>query len=259
MHALLLEEPQPGIELVSGVPALLNRALAEGRIDAAPCSSIEFARHASSYRILPGPAIGALGPVQSILLESAGPPEGLDGLKVAVPTASATSVVLLRILLELRSGVRPDLVWYEQSDDADPMDTGAAAALRIGDIALRRAVPAGRHVLDLGAAWHDWTGLPFAFAVWQVRRELDAAGARTLADAIAASRAWFDAHARRLAERYADRFGLEPQRLLDYWRSLRFDFDPAMQAGLLRFYELAAQLGEAPATDTLHFVTLDSA
>jgi chorismate dehydratase len=259
VHALLLDEPQPGIELVSGVPSALNRALAEGSIDAAPCSSIEFARHAGSYRILPGPAIGSLGAVQSILLETTAPPERLHGMKVAVPTASATSVVLLRILLELQYGVHPELVWYEQTDGADPIDDGAAAALRIGDIALRRTPPAGRDTLDLGAAWHDWTGLPFAFAVWQVRRELDAAGARALADAIAASRAYFSANAQRLASAHAPRFGLEPQRLLEYWASLRFDFDPAMQAGLLRFYDLAARLGEAPATDTLHFVALDNA
>ncbi len=43
----------------------------------------------------------------------------------------------------------------------------------IGDEAIWYA---NRHqpssVLDLGAAWSDWTGLPFVYAVWAVQRGL---------------------------------------------------------------------------------------
>jgi chorismate dehydratase len=253
VHALLLESEQPDVELVRGVPSELNRALAEGRIDAAPCSSIEYARHADSYLILPGPAIGSAGAVQSILLESAVPLDRLDGAKVAVPTASATSVVLLRALLELRLGVRPRLDWYDQTAPGDPVAQGADAALRIGDIALRRQPPAGRFVHDLGLDWQAWTGLPFAFAVWHVRRDTGAAGVRALARLLAASREHFARNRERIAATHAARYGLTAPRLLDYWTSLRFDLDPAMQRGLLHFYELAAELAEAPRVTELHF------
>jgi chorismate dehydratase len=257
VHALLLEAAQPGLELVHGVPADLNAALAAGAIDAAPCSSIEYARHADSYLILPGPAIGSDGAVQSILLESALPLRRLADAKVAVPTASATSVVLLRALLELRLGVRPRLVWYDQAATHDPIGEGAAAAvLRIGDIALRRQAPAGRVVHDLGLEWKEWTGLPFAFAVWHVRREVPASDAAALAQLLDRSRGFFARDSDRIAAGYAPRYGLSTQRLLDYWASLRFDLDPAMQRGLLHFYELAAALGECPRTDTLHFADI---
>lgn len=228
------------------VPSRLNAALAAGEIDVAPCSSIEYARHADEYAILPGHAIGSAGPVQSILIESAVPLEELDGAIVAVPTASATSVVLLRALLELRLGVRPSYEWFDQARAADPITAGASAALRIGDIALGRCVPPGRVVNDLAGLWWDWTGMPFAFAVWQVRRDADAAEVRRLAGLLRQSRAWFDAHAGELAARDAAAFGLTSDRLLEYWHSLRFDLDPAMQQGLLHFYRLAADLGEAP-------------
>ena len=245
VHARLLEEGADGVILVRDVPSRLNAALASGAIDVAPCSSIEYARHADEYAILPGHAIGSAGPVQSILLESDGRLDGLDGARVAVPTASATSVVLLRVLLELRLGVRPRYEWFDQTDGADPLDTGAAAVLRIGDIALRRTAPAGRIVRDLGADWWDWTGLPFAFAVWQVRRDADRAEVMRLAGLLRDSRAWFTHNVDRLATRYALVFGLPQDRLLQYWHSLRFELDPAMQQGLLHFYELAARLGEA--------------
>lgn len=256
VHARLLEGETPGIELVRDVPAGLNAALAAGTIDVAPCSSIEYARHAAEYEILPDLAIGSAGAVQSILLETAVPLHGLHGARVAVPTASATSVVLLRIILELRHGIAPDYVWFEQGTGVDPLAEGAAAALRIGDVALTRSVPEGRTVHDLGARWHAWTGLPFAFAVWQVRRDSDRAGIARVATALRASRAWFCDHEQELATRYAARFSLAPDRLLAYWRSLRFDLDAAMQQGLLHYYRLAAELGEAPHIDTLAFVDL---
>jgi chorismate dehydratase len=254
VHARLLDEPPPGIVLVHGVPSELNRALAQGVIDAAPCSSIEYARHAGEYRILPAHAIGAHGAVHSILLESTVEPERLDGLHVAVPSASATSVVLLRALLELRLGVRPNLVWYDQASVEDPIPGGAAAALRIGDVALRRRAPGDRMVTDLGAEWTAWTGLPFAFAVWQLRREVPAGRVQHLIAALHESRSWFAARRTTLATRYAPRFGVSPDRLLDYWAALRFDLDGAMQQGLLHFYRLAAELGEAGPVHSLDIV-----
>ena len=60
-----------------------------------------------------------------------------------MPTASATSVVLLKVLLRLRWGVRPRFRWFDQAAE-DPFAAGADAALFIGDVALRADLyPAG--------------------------------------------------------------------------------------------------------------------
>jgi hypothetical protein len=128
--------------------------------------------HAGEYRILPGHAIGSYGAVQSILLESSVPLAALDGRDVAVPTASATSVVLLRACSSCASACGRGSKWYDQAAPSDPVATDAAAVLRIGDVALRRRPRRAGSVYDLGAEWTAWTGLPFAFAVWQVRRDL---------------------------------------------------------------------------------------
>jgi chorismate dehydratase len=257
VHALLLDEPPADLTMVRAVPAQLNRALAAGLVDAAPCSSIEYARHPGAYRILPGHAIGACGAVHSILLESVVAPEALDGRTVAVPDASATSVVLLRALLELRLGVRPRLAWFDQGragEQVDPLAHGAAAVLRIGDVALRREPPPGRAILDLGAAWTEWTGLPFAFAVWHVRRDVGPAAVARLSALLQSSRAYFTTHSVALADRYAGTFGISADRLHAYWAALYFDLDGPMQDGLLHFYELAAELGEAPRTVGLDII-----
>jgi chorismate dehydratase len=255
VHGPLLDAPPPGIEIVQGVPAFLNAELAAGRVDVAPCSSIEFARHADRYRVLPGLAIGAYGPVGSILLESTLPLEQLHRRVVAVPTASATSVVLLRILLERRLGPIARLRWFEQVHDADPIADGAAAALWIGDPALRRTFPSDRTIHDLGALWTDWTGLPFVFALWQTPLDAshDAELQRVLA-ALGDSVSAFPARREELAARYGARYGIESDRLLGYWRSLRYTLNPTMLGGLHRFYSFAAELGEAPPVTAVRFV-----
>lgn len=258
VHALLLDRSSPSwIELRRGIPSELNRELAAALVDVAPSSSIEYARHAERYRLLPGLSISADGPVESILLETDRPLEELDGAEVALPTASATSVVLLRLILERKLGLAPHYRWFEQSTGADPLREGAAAALWIGDLALRRALAAPGHYVDLGAEWKSWTGLPFVFAVWQV-----AAGPekddelRRLHALLLESRAYFEARPDELADRFAASHHLEPARLARYWRTLDFTLGAELQEGLLHFYRLAAELGEAPAKVGLRWLDI---
>jgi chorismate dehydratase len=256
VHALALAGEGHGwLELREGTPAELNRALAAGDVDVAPSSSIEYARHAGRYRLLPGHVIASDGAVGSILLELSRPATALDGRLVALPTASATSVVLLRLLLERRLGVRPRYDWFEQRDAADPFATGADAVLWIGDVALRRAARTDRALLDLGAAWGDWTGLPFAYALWQVGAgpERDPQLAR-LAALLRRSKDHFRRHAASLAEAHAADYGLDAAALLAYWRTLRFDLDAEILRGLDAFLRLATEIGEAPGVPALHWV-----
>jgi chorismate dehydratase len=260
VHCRLLERQRPeDVELVMGTPADLNEALALGRVDVAPCSSIEYARHHDEYVLLPDLAIGSNGPVGSILLESVESADQLNDRDVWVPTASASSVVLLRILLEQRWNVKPRYSWFHQADAGDPLGIHAAAVLRIGDVALRRQTPPGRQVLDLGTAWTEWTGLPFAYAVWQARvTDANRDELRALHARLVQSRAYFFDHDAELAERHATRYGVTADRLHAYWRSLSYTLDDRMQAGLLHFYRLAADLGEAPSIDGLRWLDTKS-
>jgi chorismate dehydratase len=256
VHALLVGDAKPaGVEIVSGTPSQLNEALEARAIDVAPCSSIEYARHADTYRMLPGFVIASDGPVGSILFESTVPIEQLTGATIAVPTASATSVVLLKILLRLKYGVEARYEWFEQSTAADPVTGNIAASLWIGDVALRRTIPSGRHVYDLGAEWKDWTGLPFVFAAWQTSApETRDDELHHLISMLHASRQYYVANAPRLAQEQAGHFRIEAARLLAYWQSLRYEFDGPMQQGLLEYYRLAAQIGETPVVQRLAWV-----
>ena len=258
VHARLLDEGPPnGVELVHGVPSRLNGLLERGEIDVAPCSSIEYARNAERYRILPDLVIGSRGPVRSILFLSTRPPHELDGGTVAMPTASATSVVLLKVLLHGRWNASPRYTWFDQARE-DPFAAGADAALFIGDVALRGGLfPDAKHRYDLGAEWWEHTGLPFAFAVWQAGGGSDEQLRRLHAELLE-SRAYGHAKRAELAARWAGHFGFSAEFLERYWGDLSYGLDGAMIDGLREFYRQAAEVGEISSAPELRWVETGS-
>ena len=82
------------VEEVQGVPTELNRLLLDGQLDLAPISSIEYARHASSLRILPRMCVSSEGAVDSIQLVSRTAFPQIRS--IAITPESATSVVMPR-------------------------------------------------------------------------------------------------------------------------------------------------------------------
>ena len=267
IHGPVLDGLRPNwLDVVDGTPSDLNRRLARGELDIAPGSSIELARHSREYGVLRGLCIGSAGPVESIILATRQPLEQLDGRTVALPTASATSRCLLRILLETRYGVRPVWVDFDQRE-TDPLAPGGAepggrpdgsaadAALFIGDVALRRRRQPGEAYVDLGAEWTAWTGLPFAYALWLISdRAVGRPETAELHRLFLANRDAIATDIAALAELAGTRYGFSARRLRVYWSRIRYDLDGPMLAGLRRFLELASEIGEAPRVEDIRLV-----
>jgi chorismate dehydratase len=238
--------PGSGVELRYGVPAELNAALSDGQIDVCISSSIEFARHADTYQVLPGHCIGSDGPVQSVLLLTTRPAEQLGGERLLVTAESATSVVLLQILLAHHwklEGCRVERITqpWQQALASTP------GVLLIGDTALQAAM-ADRtpYCYDLGACWREMTGLPFVYALWQVTQR--AAGTkleylRNLLHLLDAARDNLPQKASELAARADESSWMGIDQLTDYWRHITYRLDERHLAGLNLFYRLAAEQG----------------
>ncbi len=240
-------------KLVEGVPTALNRLLYEGKVDVSPSSSIEYAVNAKRYVLLPDLSITSRNRVMSIILQSRVPIAELDEKHVALTTASATSVVLLRILLELQQDVHPRFTTFEQGVGTPFVE--ADAALFIGDLALKlKASRSHPYLYDLGALWHEFTGLPFVFALWQVnyKKNIDKELA-LLYDIILRSRSYGLANIAELAHTYADRFGIPAQVLIDYWTSFSYNLGEDEKKGLLAFYGYAAEIGAIEPVKDLRF------
>ena len=156
------------IELLQMVPSVLSAAAERGEIDAGPVPVVDCFRLEDRFVPLDDFCISTQVKSRSILFYSKRPIEELDGSTIAITGQTSTSRRLLDVLLTHRYKIRPvEYVPLEQENDA---------FLLIGDEALRRryGVPSHPHLYDLGEEWHRWTGLPFVFAQWIVRKDLDA-------------------------------------------------------------------------------------
>ncbi len=224
------------VEEITGVPTELNRMVLDGELDIAPISSIEYARHAGSLRLLPRLCVSSEGAVDSIQLVTRVPFGRVRS--VAVTPESATSVVLTRVLLpgaEIRS--------FE--DDAD-------AKLLIGDAALKSAFEDPTPHYDLGRLWLEKTGLPMVFAVWAAPEPV-VDGISDLEHALVASVRLARSEPEVLAYEASERYGYPPGFLARYFEKLRYSFGPRERAGFYTFLEMARDVGELHRVPELRF------
>ena len=244
----------PDFGYVPGHPSRLNSALASGELDISPSSSFEYLLHAENYELLPGASICAHAEVQSVLFLSPVPLAELPAWlarnpgPVCLTGASATSAALLKVLWSQKWGL-PAPRWREVEPGAG-LSTGRPF-LEIGNIALRHFVhpPQGWHIVDLATEWADWTGLPFVFAVWIVRRGLTRTAREQLGRLqthIAAITAELEEHFEALSRLPDLPDWLTSPALLRYWRAMNYDLGPREQAGLALFGECCTRQGLLP-------------
>jgi aminodeoxyfutalosine synthase len=221
--------------VVDAVPSEVAELLVGGSVDVAlvPVAAI---LSGGDWCIVPGMAIGADGPVESVLLVAETPPE--QWTEVLLDGDSRTSAVLTRLLLtrgplaERAPGVQITTVGR---GEAPGLAGGSRAALVIGDAA--RELPERFTVrFDLAELWKQWTGLPFVFAVWAGRPDLDPRLGAELREA-----------ARRGLAELPDRYAGADRTYLT--ERLRYALDDRALMGLRRFAALGREAGLFPTGD----------
>jgi cyclic dehypoxanthinyl futalosine synthase len=221
-------------------PSEVARRVAEGEADFA-LMPVAAAATIGDLRIVRGCGIGARGVVRSIAIVAERPIDEIDEL--AIDLSSRTSVVLARLVLRARKRGREPRLRGAAPRQAIASVSGSRGALIIGDPALEIE---GRfsHVLDLGVAWWELTGLPFVFAAWcGPQGALSAADESLLASAKAAGLDRRDV----IADEHAARTGLSSASLRAYLRdAIRYDLGDDERSGLERFYDEAARAGLLP-------------
>jgi chorismate dehydratase len=235
-------------EMVSEVPAILNQGMAQGTIHVGALSSFAYAALSDRLLLLPDLSVSADGPVKSIMLFSRVPITQIGNGRIAVTNTSATSVNLLKILLERAAGNKPEYVTAEP--DLDRMMEVADACLLIGDNAIKATwQDQGYIVTDLGEVWKEWTGHSMTFAVWAVNRE----AARDNPEAIAEiAEAFVESKVRgvnKLApiiREACSSVGGTPEYWHGYFSNLCYDFGERQQEGLNLYFRYAYELGLLP-------------
>ncbi len=223
------------------VPSRLLSDLESGRVDIALCPVIDYQLSRVPLAIVPVGGIGCDGPTLTVRLFSRVPFDRVR--RLAADTDSHTSVTLARVVMRRRFGVD---VQVDQLDaralGADPRrwpDT----LLLIGDKVVTAAPPADAfaHSLDLGQAWGELTGLPFVFAVWMARRDVDLGDTAALLDRQRARNAdRIDA----IARVHGEALGWPIASAQAYLgRLLRYDIGPRQLDAMRLFWSEAREVG----------------
>ena len=158
------------------VPANLCDGFQQGMFDAAILSSIDVISSANS-EVVDGVSISSRGEVHSVILAYRGELESIS--KIRLDPSSHTSNALLQIILSEFYSLEPDYVHIELGESL------LLPSLLIGDPAIifrNRTSDPEVSYLDLGGEWYRKTGLPFVFALWQLKK--DFTGKKFLADSL---------------------------------------------------------------------------
>jgi chorismate dehydratase len=225
-----------GLSLVEELPARLAPLLRSGELDLALVSSVELFR-TPALGWISGPAITSNGPVASILLYLRVPVGSVR--RLALDTSSLSAAAMAQVCLHNFLGVStPELLPAppDRALDEIPGD----AILRIGDPALRTQ-PGSFQVLDLGAVWTKYTGLPFVYALWLTRPDLDG---EKLAPILKSAADLGTSRRHVLADRFADNHAMDRQSCRNYLdHNIGYTLGDRELEGLRTYGRLAHQLG----------------
>ncbi len=227
-------EERGDVEIIETTPREMASKLLNGEIDYAPVpaffylSKKDLLRH---YNF----CVASEGKVLSVVVVSRD--KELDSNSIAVTKDTMTSVNLLKIVLK-EKGMENDLVPMETAK-ASEMLKKCRHALVIGDEAIKARM-IYRVVMDLGEEWHELTSLPMVFGISASLREKDSSKADSkILESLKKAYSRFD----EVVDAAELTFKMPREFLVEYFRTLRFEFGEKERRGLNEFEKFCRDYG----------------
>jgi len=211
------------VVLVYDVPSRLPALVDAGRAAVAMASSFDAIR-TPGRKVVAGVSISSKVQVESVRLFSKVPFHDIRTL--ALDRSSLTSNHLAQILLAELHGVVAET--QTAPPEIERMLAEYDACVLIGDKGLMSEYPEA-HVMDMGAAWHDLTGLPFVWAMWIGGEQLDG----PLANRLREAKEWGIAHMEAVIPWASEETGIPLATCSSYLQNtMSFDLDEEHLASL---------------------------
>lgn len=241
---------QNGVTFIPQIPAVLNKKIEEGSIDFSGISSFAYGKNFEKFQLLPNVSVASYGSVGSIFLFSKVPISQLNGKKIALTSSSATSVALLKIILQTFLLLEPS--YDVMTPNYHEMMKHHDACLLIGDDAIQMKwnQPSSIYRYDLGDLWYQHTGYPMTYAVFAIRNEVvkdESQLVKNLYEQIITSKnRCIKEQFIPMIQQIETSLGGDRSFWERYFAGLHYDFDQAQQKGLHYYYSLAYDLGLLP-------------
>ncbi len=178
-----------------------------------------------SYRIITDYCIGSDGEVMTVALFSNHPLHEIRYIQL--DPASRTSNLLLQLIADQHWKLKDVVFTF------DNQDRPATAHLVIGDRAFQWN-DTTKYKFDLGMAWKEFLQLPFVYAVWIAKNELDPGIIQHLNQAFRYGIFHIGAAVRK------NKTAVSAEQLASYYaNNISYHFDDRKRVGLQRFLEMA--------------------
>lgn len=228
------EEGGKNAEVILAPPSELASLVGDGTVDAALASSF-YAIGKPDLVVADSVGISSQGAVESVRLFSRVAFQQIESL--ALDVSSLTSNHLAQILLAEKYGCKPNVKTH--APDLTTMLQSADACILIGDAGLE-ADANGLQVLDLGAAWNQMTGLPFVWALWIGKTNLD----ERLANELRTAKDFGVTHVEDVAMQESVRLGITYQRCLRYLAEvIDYELEESHWTGFFEYARLCKKYG----------------
>ncbi len=243
------------LKFIYGTPAFLNNSLKSGNIDISPSSSFYYILNYQSSLIFRDISISSKKIVKSIYLFSPKPIENFrENETIYITPETLTSLNLLKILLieiykfdinKFNFITLPSGDNLEFKSEFNKMDY--KILLHIGNNALKfkKQIKTGYFTYDLADLWYKFTGFPFVFALFIIRKDSyyrKQSELKTLYKYLMKSKEnavkGFEEAALSILKNNDYNF-ISYEELIDYWTNcLSFDFGEEEINGFKLYYEL---------------------
>lgn len=224
-------------ELSFNLPSRLASQLRSGSLDVGLIPSVEYFRNQRDYKIVSDAAITCRGPVWSVRLLSRVKISKIR--RLALDEGSRTSVALAKILLQQLHDLHPETVDLAMEQTPDSVD--ADAYLIIGDRAMHPEKGVYAEIWDLGDRWCQWSELPFVFAMWVARNDVET---DALAEILQQCRDAGVEAAEQIASEHSAAYGLTTNELHGYFtENLHYTLGDRERKGLATFQSHCRSLG----------------
>jgi chorismate dehydratase len=224
-----------------GSPTEINTLLEKGSIDIGLISSASFLANRERYILLTNLGIGAQRRVMSVCLYSKVPLDQLTNKSIAIPSVSATSVMLLKVLCKYFWNVSPHFIEYPKEAEPTALFHNFDAVLLIGDTCLTTKIESNVLTVDLAEAWYQHTGKPFIFAVFATRCDIwmqEPELVRDFHKRLFTSYEYSQSHFSEILTRAQEKTNLSLNTVTEYYKSIDYYLEAEHFQGLEHFARL---------------------
>lgn len=224
-------------EVIEGPPSYLNKLLEEGLLDVSPSSSFEIIK---GHKIIPNFSISSKEEVKSIILITKKELTQIRSGNFFITSHSQTSSMLLRLIFREFIPVKANFFVFDPKyESLDKIIDKADGILFIGDYALKNLDYSGTIRYDLAKVWHNYTNLPFTFALWQVSKNNNKkVEIRLLIETLKASYNFFLKNREMIASSFSPKMGFSESFIINYWENLTFELSEKHIESLKLYFRL---------------------